>query len=667
MLRGGEYHAPMLDVESSTLGGPSITLLNPPNSTCPFTGADSRDDCNQVFYDDRAYTSSSGKFVGDVRDAGMLCSVVRRRASAPPARSRTPPPASTARAPRARSATAVAPTPTPSARRRPARSATPRASTSGPTSRRCSSARRSTSCPSPTRRSLVDDSGTTTVNTPLVVPAVGILVNDRGTRISVLTTVTTRSVARHRHARDGRLVHLHARAGLHRPDSFVYTITDDCGQTASATVNLTVTPTGRRRHLDDPGQHPARRLARRPDERPGRPARRGTRHPARRTASSRSAPDGTFDYVPDHDFSGTDTFTYQAHESLSGTSSAPATVTIVVTPTAADDDAGTIAPEPAARRPGPGRADQRPRHQPRRDLGRHAGARHGRHGPRPAATRYTPAPGWGGTDTFTYAAVDGSGQPVSAMVTVRVTAPVQLAAAIDDAADGVPGPARHARRAGQRRARRQPGVRRPERPPARSRQRPARHDGDRRAGQGTWLVTPSGVRFTPVPGFVGVAHLGYSVSNTAGQSVSARLTVTYPQPALMVFPTVATTPAAAAPAPAPPAPPAPSATDPSLAITGLGPRRWAGVRARPAQRRRRPRRGASPDAGHAPDAQRQARRARSRRTASASTSSRFTNVNRTHDRSARSTSEPACVKALTGTPTTPARAGSSRHSSAPSA
>ena len=50
----------------------------------------------------------------------------------------------------------------------------------------------------------------------------------------------------------------------------------------------------------------------------------------------------------------------------------------------------------------------------------------------------------------------------------------------------------------------------------------ARHDRDgaarghvagRRLGQ---------VRFTPVAGFQGVAHLRYSVTNTAGQSVTAR-------------------------------------------------------------------------------------------------------------------------------------------------
>ena len=55
------------------LGGPSITLENPPvldptkGALCPFTGS-----CSQVFFDDRAYTTSSRTFVGDAR-SGLLC------------------------------------------------------------------------------------------------------------------------------------------------------------------------------------------------------------------------------------------------------------------------------------------------------------------------------------------------------------------------------------------------------------------------------------------------------------------------------------------------------------------------------------------------------------------------------------------------------------------
>src|SRR5690606_34040740 len=72
-LRGGEYHAPMLDIESSFWGGPTITLVNPPNGICPFTGVTSTGtNCTTAFFDDRGYTASSGVNVGT--PGGMLCS-----------------------------------------------------------------------------------------------------------------------------------------------------------------------------------------------------------------------------------------------------------------------------------------------------------------------------------------------------------------------------------------------------------------------------------------------------------------------------------------------------------------------------------------------------------------------------------------------------------------
>ncbi|MCU1432225.1 MAG: hypothetical protein JWP95_1330, partial [Actinotalea sp.] len=72
-LRGGEYHAPMLDVESSVRGGPSITLQNPPNDVCPFSGvASDGTNCTRAFYDDRGYFTSSGVQVGTA--GALLCS-----------------------------------------------------------------------------------------------------------------------------------------------------------------------------------------------------------------------------------------------------------------------------------------------------------------------------------------------------------------------------------------------------------------------------------------------------------------------------------------------------------------------------------------------------------------------------------------------------------------
>lgn len=57
-FHAGEYHFPMLDVENSMLGGPTITLLNPINGVCPLAT------CRHAFYDDRGYRLSNGQTIG---------------------------------------------------------------------------------------------------------------------------------------------------------------------------------------------------------------------------------------------------------------------------------------------------------------------------------------------------------------------------------------------------------------------------------------------------------------------------------------------------------------------------------------------------------------------------------------------------------------------------
>ena len=59
-LHAGEYHFPLLDAENSRLGGPTITLLNPPGGTCPFAS------CSSAVFDDRGYETSTGATVGTV-------------------------------------------------------------------------------------------------------------------------------------------------------------------------------------------------------------------------------------------------------------------------------------------------------------------------------------------------------------------------------------------------------------------------------------------------------------------------------------------------------------------------------------------------------------------------------------------------------------------------
>ncbi len=57
-LHAGEFHFPLLDAENSVLGGPTITLLNPPGGSCPFAS------CSTAFFDDRGYTTTTGATVG---------------------------------------------------------------------------------------------------------------------------------------------------------------------------------------------------------------------------------------------------------------------------------------------------------------------------------------------------------------------------------------------------------------------------------------------------------------------------------------------------------------------------------------------------------------------------------------------------------------------------
>lgn len=59
VIRNGEYHFPMADVENS-LGGPSITMINPPGGICP------SNNCSTAFYDDRGYRLLNGTIVGTV-------------------------------------------------------------------------------------------------------------------------------------------------------------------------------------------------------------------------------------------------------------------------------------------------------------------------------------------------------------------------------------------------------------------------------------------------------------------------------------------------------------------------------------------------------------------------------------------------------------------------
>ena len=133
-------------------------------------------------------------------------------------------------------------------------------------------------------------------------------------------------------------------------------------------------------------------------------------------------PDGTIDYKPDPDFSGTDSFTYDVCDSSNDCATATVTVTVNGVndaPVAVDDsdttnedtpvdidviandtdvDSGTLTVDTFA------------------DGANGTVTINGN-----GTLRYTPDPGWSGTDTFTYTACDADGACDGATVTVDVT------------------------------------------------------------------------------------------------------------------------------------------------------------------------------------------------------------------------------------------------------
>lgn len=78
-LRSGVYHFPLIDAEASGKGGPSFTMLNPPDgdSTCGWgvKAGFKGHECSTAFYDDRGYTtvSNSGVVTNVGIPGGVLC------------------------------------------------------------------------------------------------------------------------------------------------------------------------------------------------------------------------------------------------------------------------------------------------------------------------------------------------------------------------------------------------------------------------------------------------------------------------------------------------------------------------------------------------------------------------------------------------------------------
>jgi CshA-type fibril repeat protein/VCBS repeat-containing protein len=233
------------------------------------------------------------------------------------------------------------------------------------------------------------------------------------------------------------------------------------------------------------------------------------------------AADGTFVYTPAKGFSGTDTVTYRAQDSME--QQVDATVTITVGIAAADDSGHTVSGTPVTRdaRHGLLADDQ--------GTGLTAApARKPAHGTvtiqRNGAYVYTPAARFTGTDTFTYTVTDASGQTATATATMTVVA---AAVATDDSAAGIVGhrvvvdPLDNDSATGG--ATFEPGTLHLLHPESGT-------PTDRVvvADQGTWTIRDGRVVFTPESGFTGTTFVGYEVADSAGQTISATVTVRFP-------------------------------------------------------------------------------------------------------------------------------------------
>ncbi len=277
----------------------------------------------------------------------------------------------------------------------------------------------------------VDDNVSTNEDTPVVidVPA-----NDTDVDGTVdLTTVTITEQPTHgtlsTDAATGKVTYTPA-AEYHGTDSFHYTIKDNGGTVSNAaTVTVTInsvndTPdaVNDNANATEDGNVTISVLDNDSDNDGDTLTVTGASDPVHGTATVNA--DGTITYVPDANFNGTDTFTYDISDGNGGTDTA--TVIVVVEgvndlPTAVHDH--TMTSENTAVSITPLHNDT----DPDEDILTVTGASDPAHGNAVVnaddTITYTPDDGFTGTDTFTYDISDGNGGTDTATVTVRVTEP----------------------------------------------------------------------------------------------------------------------------------------------------------------------------------------------------------------------------------------------------
>jgi len=268
----------------------------------------------------------------------------------------------------------------------------------------------------------VDDAATTAAGTPVTI---NVLANDAGTGLTVaqVTNPSNGGVV----INSNNTITYTPNANFTGGDSFTYRITDSFGQTATATVRITVNPPG----LNAVGDTASTSA--------GTPVTinvlgndSGTAltvavatFPSRGSATRNT--NNTITYTPNANFAGNDSFTYRITDSFGQT--ATATVRITVNPpglNAVDDTASTSAGTPVtinvlANDAGTGLT-----------VAQVTNPSNGGAAISGNSVIYTPNANFAGADTFTYTIRDSFGQSDTAIVRVTVIAPALEA--LDDTA-----------------------------------------------------------------------------------------------------------------------------------------------------------------------------------------------------------------------------------------